>query len=78
MEKPSNKTTSSQPLSPIAHLVMVGVGLGLSYAAFSVAVDKGSIVLYLTAVALFALAARHLVQAFEKKKRGTTHERSGK
>ncbi len=67
MEKPSNKP-QDQPLPPVAHLAMMGVALGFSYAAFSVAVDKGSILLYLTALALFILGVRHLVQAVAKKK----------
>jgi hypothetical protein len=69
MEKP--KPTSQpkdQALSPIAHLAMVGVALGLSYAAFSVAVDKGSILLYLSSLALFVLGVKHLVQAIPKRK----------
>ncbi|HSD55854.1 MAG TPA: hypothetical protein VLA92_01740 [Candidatus Saccharimonadales bacterium] len=66
MEKQT--TSNKQPLTPIAHLVLFGVSLGLSYAAASHAVETGSLLEYAAGFVLFGLAIKNLVQAFQKRK----------
>lgn len=61
MEKP--KASNRQPLPRYAHLVLVGVALGISYTAFSAAIDSGNLLEYAAALILLGLAIRHLVQA---------------
>ena len=66
MEKTAKNT--KQPLSPIAHLVLFGASLGLSYAAASRAIDTGSLLDYTAALILFVLAVRNAVQAYQLRK----------
>ena len=63
MEKQTTKPTPKRPLPPIAHWVLVGVALGLAYAAASQAIDTGSLLAYAAALILFGLGIKHLVQA---------------
>ena len=66
MEKTAKN--SKQLLPPIAHLVLFGVSLGLSYAAASRAVDTGSLLDYTAALILFVLAVRNILQAYQQRK----------
>jgi hypothetical protein len=65
MEKP--KASNHRPLPRYAHLVLVGVALGISYAALSRAIDSGSWLDYAATLLLFGLAIRHLVLAFGRR-----------
>jgi hypothetical protein len=68
MEKKPATKNHKQPLSPTMHLVLFGASLGLSYAAFSHAIDTGSLLDYLAGLILFGLAIKNIVQVYNLRK----------